>query len=515
MRKITGLLLIAALTFSLLVLNSSFAGQSQVSRTWIVDSDTTGIDADFRTISDALYKADNGDTIYVKAGIYDGGFHIEKSVTLIGEDPQITVIDSGNDTAMVMPTVTISASYVSISGFAFTGYPQYFFDIQSGSHLTIEGNIIQPYLNGYSPYYTPIAFGLMSDGSYNRICRNNMSNVAEGILAVGKGSNDVFNDNRIFAKTAGIIAQANHGYPGETGYLHNYTISNNTIFGGGAFGILLCEGYNCTLSGNVVGGNYSETFELANTFNNTICANIFETSSTYSLMLSNSTQDLFYGNCFLNSSKTYEACLVFDDWDYGYPTCGNYWQGYKGFDRYYGPHQKFNGSDGIGDTPYSPYRDIVDYYPLMKPPMEFIYQATPSWQLPQLPMPTPIPTPKPTPTPTQEPTPTPTPEPTYTPIPSSSPNPTQPSSSTITPTNTPKPTAKPTITPTPTLVTNKPVPTETEPPTSANPTSEEYPDSAENSWYLYAAIGALGMLSAVLIIILAFKTYYRNHKSGI
>jgi hypothetical protein len=241
--------------------------------------------------------------------------------------------------------------------------------------------------------------------------------------------------------------------------------------------------------------------------------------------------DLFYGNCFLNSSSTYCAALVLDDWDKGYPVGGNYWRDYTGVDQYSGANQKINGSDGIGDTPYEAAEEIVDYYPLMKPPMEFKYQASPSWQLPQLPMPTPIPTPKPTPiptakptpiptpkptpTPTQEPTPIPTPEPTYTPIPSSSPNPTQPSSSTITPTNTPKPTAKPTITPAPTLVTNKPVPTETEPPTSANPTSAEYPDSAENSWYLYAAIGALGMLSAVLIIILAFKTYYRNHKSGI
>lgn len=494
MRKITGLLLIVALTLSLLVLNSSFADQSQTSRTWIVDSDTTGIDADFRTISDALYSADNGDTIYVKAGTYEGGFHIDKPVTLIGEDPQITVIDSGNDRAMVEPTVTISASNVSISGFAFTGYPQYVFWIQSGSHLTIEGNIIQPYLNGYSPYYTPIAFGLISNGGYNRICRNNMSNVAEGILAVGKGSNDVFNDNRIFAKTAGIIAQANSGYPGETGYLYNYTISNNTIFGSGAFGILLCEGYNCTLLGNVVGGNYSETLELVTTFNNTICANIFETSSTYSLLLSNSTHDLFYGNYFLNSSSTYTAALVSDDWDNGYPVGGNYWQGYKGFDRYNGPNQRINGSDGIGDTPYAVGWGIVDHYPLMKPPVEFVYQATPSWQLPQLPMPTPIPTPPPTPSPT----------------PSASPVPTQPSSPTITPTNTPKPTAKPTTTPTPIMVTSTPLPEGTEPPTSANPTSMEYPDSVESSWYLYVAIGALGMLCAVLLAVLLSKNISRK-----
>jgi hypothetical protein len=58
MRKIAGLLLVVALALSLLVLNSSFAGQSQASRTWVVDR--TGIDADFRTISDAINSAESG-----------------------------------------------------------------------------------------------------------------------------------------------------------------------------------------------------------------------------------------------------------------------------------------------------------------------------------------------------------------------------------------------------------------------------------------------------------------------
>jgi parallel beta-helix repeat protein len=525
MRRLTGLLLVAALTLSLLIPNFSFAGQNSAPRTWVVDS--TGIDADFRTISSAIYTAASGDTIYVKAGTYAGGFSIGKSITLIGENPQITVIDSGND-GLIWSAVLISASNVSISGFAFTGYPQYFFSIQSGSHITIEGNIIQPYIHGYSPYYTPIAIGLITDGSYNRICRNNMSNVAEGVLAVGAGSNNVFSDNNIFASTAGFIVQADNVAQASKGYLHNYTIANNTIFGGGAYGIAFFNGYNSTLSGNVVGGNYSETLFLGDTFNNTVCHNIFETSSTNSLLtLSNSTLDLFYGNCFLNSSSTYCATLVLDDWDNGYPVGGNYWRDYTGVDRYSGANQRINGSDGIGDTPYEAAEEIVDYYPLMKPPMEFVYQAASSWQLPQLPMPTPIPTPKltpmptptptsiptpkatptptpkPTPIPTPNPTPSPTPPPTNTPIPSDSPVPTQPPSPTVTP----KPSVKATATPTPT-VTSKPA--ATVPPASANPTPTEYPDSVESPWYQYVAIGALGMLGVILLVMLALKNYSRK-----
>ena len=56
-----------------------------------------------------------------------------------------------------------------------------------------------------------------------------------------------------------------------------------------------------------------------------------------------------------------------NNWDYGYPSGGNYWSDYNGTDVYSGPYQNETGSDGKGDTPYSIDEYNVDDYPLMTP----------------------------------------------------------------------------------------------------------------------------------------------------
>lgn len=48
-----------------------------------------------------------------------------------------------------------------------------------------------------------------------------------------------------------------------------------------------------------------------------------------------------------------------------YPGGGNYWSDYSGADIYHGPDQDILGPDGFGDTPYSWYGEVTDYYPLL------------------------------------------------------------------------------------------------------------------------------------------------------
>ncbi len=485
MRKIACLLLVLALTSSLIILVSDVVSYSRAYpyRTWIVDSHGNG--ADFTTIGAAINAADNGDTIYVKPGIYQSGtMRIQKSLTLVGENPETTIIDVGRAT----PGVEIVTDYVTFKGFWITGYPQYVFWIQSNyaNHINIEGNIIQPYTNYSYPYYTPIAIGLVTDGGYNRICWNDMSNVADGILAVGSSRFDVFAGNKIFASDTGITVSSHNGY------VTNCTIANNTIFGGDAFGILLTAGHSNVIDGNVIGGNFSESFGLGNTYNNVVSRNVFETSGRYSLVLSNSTNDLFYGNSFLNSSYTFTMPLVSDTWDNGYPSGGNYWRYYTGVDQHTGPNQNLAGSDGIGDTPYI-WGDINDRFPLMQPPVDFIYQASPSWQRTQ------IVTPDPPPSYTPTPTPSPTPTPTQTPVPTPVPTPTPPTPLTAESTATAAPT--PTSTPIPTPI-QTPVPPETE-----IPPSPQSGNTQQNSAYLLVAVGAL---SVVLVVIVVVRIRFRK-----
>ena len=73
-------------------------------------------------------------------------------------------------------------------------------------------------------------------------------------------------------------------------------------------------------------------------------------SAMYSLYLSDSSDNIIYHNniygrlYYQNSSNT---------WINGYPSGGNYWEGYPYADQKNGPNQNQAGSDGIGDTPVS------------------------------------------------------------------------------------------------------------------------------------------------------------------
>ncbi len=70
----------------------------------------------FTTITDALGAASNGGRIAVGAGSYDGGFAIDKRVTLRGEGAAVTTIHGGG------PVLTVSAgAVVQVRGFTISG----------------------------------------------------------------------------------------------------------------------------------------------------------------------------------------------------------------------------------------------------------------------------------------------------------------------------------------------------------------------------------------------------------
>jgi hypothetical protein len=81
----------------------------------------------------------------------------------------------------------------------------------------------------------------------------------------------------------------------------------------------------------------------------------------------NSNENAIYHNNFINNTiQTYYH--ENDYWDNGYPSGGNYWDDYDGWDALHGPNQDIGGGDGISDTPYNiPWDSNPDRYPLMHP----------------------------------------------------------------------------------------------------------------------------------------------------
>lgn len=83
-KRLPILLLILILTASLVSLNVNRAAGS---------SKTITVPTDYSSIQDAINNAVDGDTVYIKKGYYVENPIVNKTISLIGEDRDATVID--------------------------------------------------------------------------------------------------------------------------------------------------------------------------------------------------------------------------------------------------------------------------------------------------------------------------------------------------------------------------------------------------------------------------------------
>jgi len=244
---------------------------------------------DYSTIQEAIDAASDGDTIFVKSGTYYGHVIIDKSLTLVGQNRNTTILD-GNGTRTV---VNVKANSVSINGFLIRNSGFRGINIDSFDLCTISNNIL-----------ANTSGGIRAASSSNNIIRNNIIGRMQASSIGGTGialcvssayniipsTNNTISNNTICSYRSGI------GFH----YSNNSTIQGNTIINNGD-GMCIYGSGNTVISENIITNSTCRAIHLHVSDNGVVsCNNI--TDNGYGIVVDQSKSNIIMQNKFTNNT---------------------------------------------------------------------------------------------------------------------------------------------------------------------------------------------------------------------
>ncbi|MGD0978403.1 MAG: NosD domain-containing protein [Candidatus Bathyarchaeia archaeon] len=151
------------------------------------------------SIQAAINNATAGDTILVSAGMYNESLQINKSISLIGEDTNRTIINGQNSQFVI----SITADNVTVEGFTITSAPN--LNPNSGISVTlskgstIDRNTVSNCQQGMN----------LSSSSGNTISGSTITNNTQGIT-LSSSNNNTISDSTITNNTQGITLSSSN-----------------------------------------------------------------------------------------------------------------------------------------------------------------------------------------------------------------------------------------------------------------------------------------------------------------
>lgn len=216
-------------------------------------------DNDYLEIQDAIDNSSNDDIIFVKKGIYYENLTIRKSIILIGEEINSTIIKG--PMKEYVDLIIITASNVKISGFSIIKGDRAI-KIENSDNIEIYNNLIYNNYRSIGIYWSDNViitnnnisdnkgYGIHLGYSNNNIISNNIiiNNKYDGI-AIGGGSHNLIKNNFIHNNEDGILISESS----------SNSIMNNNITQNNRYGIyfddLLNPSENITIHRNIIAGN--------------------------------------------------------------------------------------------------------------------------------------------------------------------------------------------------------------------------------------------------------------------
>jgi len=354
------------------------------------DSDGS-ISKPYTRIDTAISAASNGDTLKVKPGKYPGGFTIDKSVKIIGEDKNETFI-KGSDLETYLINIdadTVALENVYITDQAKTSHRKALIHISSDrKDVSIVNCIIK-----YSEY----GFGIYYDGCTGSVVRNCNINYTVGIFFENAHGNTLYGNkidnssgtygaikmyesnsnliekNEILFNNNGIYSRNCDNTTFKENIFHNITsnalnlkggrevtIYNNSFHGNGNIGIDINSPYSLITKNKIYNNSMGINLDCSYC---TIAHNKIANHTSYGIYTKSGTKEnIIYNNTFKDDSPKILQTHAKDSGNniWYYEGIGNFWSDF------YGPNPNSNSTlTTLKDSDfYYTKNSVLDKYPL-------------------------------------------------------------------------------------------------------------------------------------------------------